>query len=147
MHAAIGTTTFERQIMRLDGSTWTALDGAPTGGIRRLIVHDDGQGSSLFAAGLFQTVETSQGLLAARNIARFDGEEWHPVGDGLGDGSNADRIDDLAVFDDGHGRGAALFASGSFSKVGDGETTVNHVARWERCVLVRPRLCQHARDR
>jgi hypothetical protein len=44
-----------------------------------LIVHDDGHGPALFAAGWF----TRAGAAAVNRIARWDGSSWAPLGSGV----------------------------------------------------------------
>jgi hypothetical protein len=68
-----------------------------------LSIFDDGAGAALYAGGDF----TQAGGESARNIARWDGTEWSPLGSGVyGD------VDALAVFQD--DTGSALYAGGSF---------------------------------
>lgn len=72
------------------------------------------RGGELFVGGSFHVA----GSQIARNIARWDGAQWHPLGEGL-DGQV------LALAFD----GADLYAGGRFT-LADG-ATVNHVARWD----------------
>jgi uncharacterized membrane protein len=79
---------------------------------------DDGDGSRLYAAGLFS-------YFAGRPLSRvasWDGTAWHPLGEGLNDSVRA-----LAVYDDGNG--PALYAGGSFTEAG-GEPA-SRIAKWD----------------
>jgi len=108
-------------IAKWDGETWLPLgDGFPGESVSALAVFDDGSGDgpALYAAGYF----TMAGSVPANNIARWDGQAWSPVGDGL-DGN----VDALAVFND--GSGPALYAGGSFMHAGGVEAA--RIARWD----------------
>lgn len=82
-----------------------------------LEVFDDGGGPALYAGGLFSFA----GGAPALSIAKWDGQSWSPVGDGV-----TGTIESLAVYDD--GGGAALYAGGSMS--GAGAAPVNNIAKW-----------------
>ena len=70
--------------------------------IGALIAFDDGAGPALYAAGGFAHIE---GVAAAR-VAKFDGQKWGPVGDGL----SGDGVYSAAIHDD--GSGPALYVGG-----------------------------------
>jgi hypothetical protein len=61
-----------------------------------------------------------------RNIARWDGIRWSPVGTGIGPGGANIEVRDMIVHDD--GSGAALYAVGTFTLADD--KVVSNVARW-----------------
>ncbi|MGP1345623.1 MAG: hypothetical protein ACTS3F_03010 [Phycisphaerales bacterium] len=117
-------------IARWDGTEWSPLSGPAGPGIappsessgvariRAMVAYDDGDGPALYAAGAFAFA----GGLPARNIARWDGDQWSPLEPGP-DG----EIRALAVYDD--GSGPALYAGGLFFETVD-DLTVNHIARW-----------------
>lgn len=112
------------RIARWDGAQWSALGAGVTGSgvtpaVMAMVAFDDGTGEALYIAG--QTFTTAGGQPANR-VARWDGSEWSPVGDGFADGI----VWDLRVFDD--GSGPALYAFGTFTMSGD--TPVTRVARW-----------------
>ncbi len=86
-----------------------------------MAVFDDGNGPALYAGGQF----ASAGGVAASNIARWDGEQWSPLGSGV-NGS----VSCLAVFDD--GSGPALYVGGSFTMAGG--VPANRIARWDGSV-------------
>ena len=85
---------------------------------RALAVFDDGGGPALYVGGNFDQA----GGLPATNIARWDGQSWSPLGDGLGPQSGAE-VRALAVYDDpGAPGGPALYAGGNFP---------GGIARWD----------------
>jgi hypothetical protein len=123
-------------IAKWNGTTWSSLDagvgevvvgGDPLGTVVRAATSfSDGSGPALFAAGIFQTA----GSLSARNIAKWDGTSWQPLGDqddGLNNAGHA-----LTVFND--GTGAALYVGGLFNVVGGigvNGLAANKVAKWD----------------
>ncbi len=64
---------------------------------------------------------TNAGGVSVRNLARWDGEEWHSVGDGVKNGVLGD-IEAMAFY------GGNLYVGGAFAEAGG--VTVNRVARW-----------------
>ena len=96
------------RVARWDGSAWSPLGTGVTnsfgsGSVHALLVHDDGSGAALYAAGDF----TLAGGTPASGIARWDGASWSAVGTNVGTPAYA-----LAVHDD--GSGPALHAGGGF---------------------------------
>jgi trimeric autotransporter adhesin len=86
------------------------------GFIQSLEVHNDGTGEALYVGGTFLTA----GGQPASHIARWDGQSWLPVGEGIpgpGGPQGAPTIMDLEVFDDGSGGGPRLYACGSWDGV------------------------------
>jgi hypothetical protein len=107
-------------IAKWDGSNWSAVGGGVEGNaISALLVHDDGQGPALYAAGGF----TSAGGNSANYVARWDGTTWSPIGSGLEGG-----VRTLGVFDDGSGSGPALYAGGQFYHTG---SPFELIAKWD----------------
>ncbi len=109
-------------IARWDGQAWEAL-GDGMGGISSPVVHalasfDAGEGAQLYAGGAFTTADGEP----ANRIARWTGEAWEPLGEGV-DGN----VRAMAVFDDGDG--PALYVGGLFSNAG-GEPRTG-IARWD----------------
>jgi len=109
-------------IAKWDGQGWSALASGADNDVVDLAVFDDGSGAgpALYAGGFF----VSAGGQTANFIARWDGQGWGVLGDGV-----AFAVQALTVFDDGSGAGSALYAGGSFTAAGG--QTVNHVARWD----------------
>jgi trimeric autotransporter adhesin len=92
--------------------------------IRALLAHDDDSGPSVFAAGNF----TSIGGTPANGIARWDGQQWNALGNGLGPATTINLGGrSMAVFDD--GSGPALFAGGHFHTTHGGPG--NGLAKWD----------------
>lgn len=82
-------------ISLFDGTTWTPLGGATSGGfIETLESYDDGTGPALFAGGDFNLIE---GLPIA-SLARWNGSAWEQVG-----GALSGRVRGLERFDGGSG--------------------------------------------
>ncbi len=106
-----------------DGAAWQPVAGSPTGArLRRLLVHDDGSGAALYAAGEF-----SFGALAgARNLARWNGASWSAVGSGLGASGPCHA---LASLDDGSGNGIELWVGGAFGAMH--EVGAGGIAAWD----------------
>jgi hypothetical protein len=96
---------------------WAATFGpAPgvDGTVHRGLVFDDGSGPALVVVGNFD----SAGGQPARNVARWDGVRWSPMGQGLAASGHA-----LVVHDD--GSGPALYAGGNPAPAGGPS-----LARW-----------------
>ncbi|MFN0243163.1 MAG: hypothetical protein ACKVWV_09760 [Planctomycetota bacterium] len=116
------------KIATWDGSSWgtcgtglTDGPGATTAATYAIAIHDDGSGPALFVGGSF----THAGGQPARNIAKWDGVAWSPVGASeLGAPVRA-----LASFDDGAGGGARLYAGGDFLRAGS--RAARYIARLE----------------
>ncbi len=112
------------RIAKWDGTEWTALGdgivGSPVGtGVYTMEVWDDGTGEALYVGG--QSF-TSAGGVPANRIAKWDGTEWHALGDGL-DGT----VWDMCVYDD--GTGEALYVGGLFSNAGG--VPASRFAKWD----------------
>jgi hypothetical protein len=105
---------------------WSALDCGVNGFVFSMIVWDsDGngpKGPELYAGGTFSTA----GGVSASKVAKWNGQDWEPLGAGLNGQVNA-----LFVFDDdGNGPNPqALYAGGLFTK--SGNTPMNRVAKWD----------------
>lgn len=91
------------------------------GSVHALKMFDFGQGPELYAGGQF----TIAGGVPAAGVARFDGEQWHPLGTELSSPGNP-SVWAMKVFDD--GKGASLYVGGGFTSAG-GEPSA-HIARW-----------------
>jgi hypothetical protein len=96
------------RIARWDGQNWSSV-GLGVGAnspIRLLEAFDDGNGPALYAIGDFTEIDG----VPAQGAARWDGQSWSAVGDGL----YKNGAYTSAVFDD--GSGPALFAGGRYLK-------------------------------
>jgi len=103
-----------RGLQRWDGRSWRAVPGGSkngiggTPGVTALAVVEGASGPELIAAGTF----TEMAGAKAKNVIRYDGVSWSPLGQGL------DRVYSLATYDD--GSGPMLYAS-----------TKTTLARWD----------------
>ncbi len=108
------------RVAKWDGVQWSALgDGIGTQNVNVLTVFDDGSGHALYAGGNF----TQAGGTSVGRVAKWDGNEWSALGDGV-DGP----VLAAAVFDD--GSGPAMFLGGAF-RVSPGADS--YIARYEGC--------------
>jgi Immunoglobulin domain len=112
------------------GAQWRGLGSAPNSWIRSLATFDDdGDGPhprELIAGGHYLT---SAGGLLTRNIAKWNGSDWAPLG--LGPSSTiGGEVSALALFDtDGPGpQGESLLAGGSFDS---GGTIGKNITAWD----------------
>ncbi|MBI1383076.1 MAG: hypothetical protein GC161_18565 [Planctomycetaceae bacterium] len=112
-------TSFGYSMLRWEPSVWfpVQLDGtAPNGSVLDLLVHDDGSGPALYAAGSF----TAVGGVAANRVARYNGIGWSAVGSGL-----TGTVHDLETFETQNG--LRLVAGGNFSIPNGGQ----NLAAWD----------------
>jgi hypothetical protein len=112
------------RIARWDGRGWSSVGGGVNAEVRgALAVFDDGfgDGPCLYIGGDF----TMAGSVAAKYIAKWNGEGWSDVGGGMGGVTPSVRA--LSVFDDGNG--PRLYAGGGFELAG-GVPAVR-IARWD----------------
>ncbi len=120
-------------IVRWDGHAWTPLgqgvyeNGSSSQWAGVLEVFDDGRGDgpSLYVGGRFKLA----GDVEALSIAQWNGESWSALGNGLAGGSVGPTVYAMAVFDDGAGRGPALYVAGDFITAGGAIS--HHIAKWD----------------
>ncbi len=119
-----------RGVARWNGASWqplgagvTAPPGTPAPGARSLGVFDLGDGPKLYVGGRF----TQAGGAPANSIARWDGRQWSPVGDGLYGTDFVSQVGAMMLFD--HGSGPQLTIGGRFSLTPAGDLKPR-VARW-----------------
>lgn len=86
--------------------------------VRTLAIFDHGEGPMLYAGGFF----LEAGGQSAARLARWDGEQWSPLGAAINGPVRA-----MTVFDD--GRGPALFVAGQFTSIRG--LPVNHIVRFD----------------
>ena len=91
------------------------VPGANAGIVGSAILHNDGNGTALYAGGSY----TSIGGVDANRIAKFNGQSWAPLGTGL---SNAECYA-LGTYE------GALYAAGYFDLAGNVPGTAK-LARW-----------------
>lgn len=111
------------RIAKWDGEQWSSLDAGLNAAAFALEVFDDklGGGDALYVGGGFLTA----GNATANRIAKWDGENWSP----LGSGTNG-VVRSLKAFDDGSSAGPALYVGGSFTLAG-GVTGTRGIAKWD----------------
>jgi hypothetical protein len=113
---------------RWDGQSWSPIGEGADDQVYCFEVFDDGSGPALYAGGLFLDAGTGLGL-PARRIAKWNGQDWVALGDGLSTTFAPCYATDLCVFDDGSGAGPALYVAGQFGSAGD--THAKNIARWD----------------
>jgi hypothetical protein len=110
-----GGTTFQTwyPFQSCFGGTWTAPNGKGLSGshVLALETHDDGSGPKLYAGGYF----VEAGGNYARNVARWNGSAWSPLGNPAGYQTFA-----LKSFDD--GTGPALYRADNSVEKWNGAT-------------------------
>ena len=116
-----------RGVRMWNGSGWSWIASATNGNslVNTLASFDGGTGARLFAGGSFLALDG----VAAQGIAQWDGQQWSPLGTGLGttlgSGGSA-HVAALCVHDD--GSGPALYAGGRFDSAGG--VPAYSIARW-----------------
>jgi trimeric autotransporter adhesin len=128
---ASGANEFQ-VVSRWDGASWTHLSGVVGYNFEQLFVNvvcavGEGDDQSLVLGGRF----AGAGEVESRNIVRWDGAQWHGVGDGvwdvgLGNWGDVERIAVVST-----GDGPALLAGGYFTIV-DGQPQ-GRIALWQDC--------------
>ncbi len=117
-------------IAKWDGAAWSALSSPGGIGVNlpvlALAVYDDGGGAgeALYAGGAF----TFAGGTLVSRIARWNGSGWSALTGPSGTGTS-NWVTSLAVFDDGSGGGASLYAGGLFTSAGG--VAVDRIAKWD----------------
>jgi WD40 repeat protein len=107
-------------IARWDGAQWqplgSGMEGGDTSCVFALAFSPDG---TLYAGGDF----TTAGGVTADYVARWDGAQWQPLGNGI-KGAYYPGVSALAF-----GPDSSLYVGGNFSIAGD--TVANKIARWD----------------
>lgn len=100
-------------LVRWDGRVWETLstNQNPFGNVVEVMVAVE---TNLFVGG-------GLGRVRGPSIARFDGQEWHSMGDGLG--TQALSVVSLAA------HGGSLYAGGQFTN--SGTLSLTNIARWD----------------
>lgn len=111
-------------VARWNGTSWSSVGLGMDDWVRVLKVFDAGLGAgpSLYAGGRFEFA----GLVGADRIARWDGNAWSALGEGVYF-DPLPEVFSMKGFND--GSGMALYVGGRFGRAGD-DVTVNGVARW-----------------
>ncbi len=105
-----------------DGEQWlplgTGLQGQYFDYGSALAVYDTGAGPELYVSGHFETA----GGVPAKNIARWDGGQWHGLKSGLGNPADVMRVANV-------GHGERLYVIGDFYGVDN--MPVGYIAAWD----------------
>ena len=110
-----------------DGEQWHSLGDGIAGSfspyVDHMMVWDDGSGEKLYVGGRFDVMDG----LSTPLIARWEGETWEQVGDGLINDNILFGIESMAVYDD--GTGPALYVGGyEFHAPGQ---PLGNVSKWD----------------
>jgi hypothetical protein len=76
-------------LARWDTVAWRTVGAhswIANGTVRSLVVHDDGGGPQLYAAGDFNQVGSSAATTSVPGVGRWDGSQWRPVGTAIASG-------------------------------------------------------------
>lgn len=124
--ANVGADVRANNIARWDGSAWTAVGnlagsmyGAGTNNaIRAFAV----SGGDLYVGGFFNRVNWDNGPLSvtANRVARWDGTQWHALGNGIGEGYVSALLE----------AGGDVYVGGSFDSADGGALPAKNIARW-----------------
>jgi hypothetical protein len=118
------------RVAKWNGTVWSGLGAGAANGVsgevHELAVFDDGSGSgpALYAGGSF----TTAGGVTANRIARWNGVAWSPLVFRGAIGVSG-LVLALGAFDDGSGRGPALYVGGIFTTAGG--VPANRIAKWD----------------
>ena len=116
----VGINTPANKVMKWNGSSWSQVGTAFSGGVYELAVYDDGNGPRLYAGGNF----IANNGVTLNRIAKWDGSAWVSVGGGMTGGTPV--VWAMTVHDD--GSGPALVAAGLFGNAGT--TPAANIAKW-----------------
>jgi trimeric autotransporter adhesin len=106
-------------IRRWNGSEWSALDNSGYTGVIGPVFALGASTAGLYLGGRF--TRTIGALVAATNVAKWNGSDFSALGNGGGNGVGGE-VRTLAVFK------GDLYVGGNFSRVGG--TDANFIARW-----------------
>ena len=110
-----------------DGHAWiefgTPKQSTGRAAVRALTTWDDGHGEALYLGGTFDSI----GGVDVRNIAKWNGQAWTSLGEGLQLLCCPGQVRGLTAHTDSTGQ-RWLFARGDFTR--SGEVLANRMARW-----------------
>ncbi|MFN0135132.1 MAG: hypothetical protein ACKVS9_03345 [Phycisphaerae bacterium] len=115
-----------QRIAMWDGQSWHALGSGVSGGsvVRSLLAVNDADGPGLIVGGTFTQAGTQTNV---GHIARWTGEAWTRLGNGVADSDDTPEVNALRMFDD--GSGPRLYVGGYFDLAGG--VTAGSIARWD----------------
>lgn len=113
-------------VARLRQDRWSAVGTSLSGGVRQLETFDDGSGKGpqLYAVGSMGSFPWAPRPFKA--LARFDGPDWVPLGEGVA-GTTFFSVAAAQAFDD--GSGSRLYFAGTFNEAGG--QAVNRIVSWD----------------
>lgn len=94
--------------------------------VHRIVRFDDGTGSALFVQGLFEVA----GDMPARNVAKWDGRAWSPVGDPEPSPVSPAFVGTLTTFDDGTGPALYMMVGALAESSNASSATETRLSRW-----------------
>ena len=120
---SLGDGTTANRVAKWDGTTWSAL-GNGVGGITVNAISIDSS-NNVYVGGNFITL--GDGTTANR-VAKWDGNTWSAlIGGGInGVGNSSDNAVNAIAIDSSNN----VYVSGIFTRLGDGTTVANRVAKW-----------------
>jgi hypothetical protein len=122
-----GPVVAANNIARWDGTQWSALGSGGGNGVNSSVTALAASGSALYVGGYFNEANVGGPLVAANDVARWDGSSWSALGSSGGNGLNG-GVEALAV------SGNDLYVGGHFYKANVGaspEVRASRVARWD----------------
>jgi trimeric autotransporter adhesin len=132
--ANLGDDVPANNIARWDGSEWFALGTASANGVNNGVRALASIGNDLYVGGTFSSANAfSPSAVTVNYVARWDGNNWSPLGNGVGEWSGsgtggAPWVHTLAA------SGTDLYVGGGFTEVNPGtmdQMPVNRLARWD----------------
>lgn len=108
-------------IIRWDGSTWSGVSTKPCKGTYLFVQSLETSSDSLYMGGVF----TAVGNTPASRIARYDGTNWYPMGDGISGVYGGATLTVRSI----SARNSDVFAGGGFTYAGP--QTANNIAQWD----------------
>jgi trimeric autotransporter adhesin len=110
-----GSRTLAKNLIRWDGAAWKKIGrGLDNEESVPWVKAVSKLGADLYAAGSFNKI----GDIDANSIARWDGNDWHPLGNGVNG-----NVESLAAL------GSDLFVAGNFTKAGGLDAPF--IAKWD----------------
>ena len=121
-----GTTTGANRVAKWDGDNWAALGNGGGNGLNSTVQALAVVGTDLYAAGLFTSANHGGPSIGANYLAKWNGNNWSPVGTNGGNGANNYVLAMAAM-------GGDLYVGGFFTAVNTGGVAVNanRLAKWD----------------
>lgn len=132
--ANLGDDVPANNIARWDGSEWFALGTASANGVNNGVRALASIDNDLYVGGTFSSANPfSPSAVTVNHVARWDGSNWWPLGNGVGEWSGSGTggfpwVHTLAV------SGTDLYVGGGFTEVNPGtvdQMPASRLARWD----------------